>query len=131
MPGIIDSAVVPVNPVSPKKVMILAIAVVGGVALGVLFGLFLEFTDDSIRSSAQGVFMMMTNGFGATVGSLCAQAIVNHYTHSASKIIDGSEVFFTIGEWPTAWYIFAAFALVVGILFAILFKYKHNPEKVS
>ena len=48
--NIIDSAVVPVNPVSPKKVMILAIAVVGGVALGVLFGLFLEFTDDSIRS---------------------------------------------------------------------------------
>lgn len=86
-------------------------------------------TDVSIRSSAQGVFMMMTNGFGATVGSLCAQAIVNHYTHSASKMIDGSEVFFTIGNWPTAWYIFAGFAFVVGILFAILFKYKHNPEK--
>ena len=86
-------------------------------------------TDVSIRSSAQGVFMMMTNGFGATVGSLCAQAIVNRFTNSASKIIDGNEVWFTIGNWPAAWYIFAAFALVVGILFAILFKYKHNPEQ--
>lgn len=86
-------------------------------------------TDVSIRSSAQGVFMMMTNGFGATVGSLCAQSIVNRFTHSASKIIDGKEVWFTIGDWPTAWFIFAAFALVVGILFAILFKYKHNPKQ--
>jgi len=73
--------------------------------------------------------MMMTNGFGATVGSLCAQAVVNHYTYPASKIIDGKEVWFTIGNWPTAWYIFAAFALIVGILFAIMFKYKHTPEK--
>ena len=46
----IDKAVVPVNPVSPRKMMILAIAVVGGVMLGVLFGFFLEFTDDTIRS---------------------------------------------------------------------------------
>ena len=48
--NIIDSATVPVSPVSPRKVMILAIAVVGGIALGVMFGLFLEFTDDTIRS---------------------------------------------------------------------------------
>ena len=48
--NIIDSAVTPDHPVAPRKVMILAIAVVGGVVLGVLFGLFLEFTDDSIRS---------------------------------------------------------------------------------
>ena len=86
-------------------------------------------TDVSIRSSAQGVFMMMTNGFGATVGSLCAQAIVNRFTHPVSKIIDGKEVWFTVGDWPTTWFIFAAFALVVGILFAILFKYKHNPDQ--
>ena len=48
--NIIDSAVVPINPVSPRKMMILAIAVVGGIAMGVLFGFFLEFTDDTIRS---------------------------------------------------------------------------------
>ncbi len=48
--NVIDDAAVPINPVSPRKVMIMAIAVVGGVVLGVLFGLFLEFLDDSIRS---------------------------------------------------------------------------------
>ena len=48
--NVIDSAVVPVSPVSPRKMMILAIAVVGGIAMGILFGFFLEFTDDSIRS---------------------------------------------------------------------------------
>ena len=48
--NVIDSATVPLNPVSPRKVMILAIAVVGGIAMGVLFGFFLEFTDDTIRS---------------------------------------------------------------------------------
>ena len=48
--NVIDSAVVPISPVSPRKMMILAIAVVGGIAMGVLFGFFLEFTDDTIRS---------------------------------------------------------------------------------
>ncbi len=48
--NVIDEAVVPIDPVSPRKLMVIAIAVVGGVVLGVLFGLFLEFIDDSIRS---------------------------------------------------------------------------------
>ena len=48
--NVVDSAVIPTDPVSPRKLMILAIAVVGGVVMGVLFGLFLEFTDDTIRS---------------------------------------------------------------------------------
>ena len=82
-------------------------------------------TDVSIRSSAQGVFMMMTNGLGATVGSFCAQAVVNHFVFNPAA--DPS--FNIMSGWTTAWYIFAAFALVVGILFAILFKYKHNPEQ--
>ena len=79
-------------------------------------------TDESIRSSAQGVFMMMTNGLGATVGSLCAQLVVNHYTAGRT----GAEL---MAGWSTAWYIFAAFTLAVAILFAIVFKYKHNPKE--
>ena len=86
-------------------------------------------TDEKIRSSAQGVFMMMTNGLGATVGSFAAQRIVNIYTHSEMKLVEGKEVWFTIGDWSTCWYIFAGFALVVAILFAILFKYKHETDK--
>ncbi len=67
-------------------------------------------TNPSIRSSAQGVFMIMTNGFGAFLGS-----------YAAGEVVD-------IFGWPHSWFIFAAYALAVGILFAIVFKYKHNQE---
>jgi MFS transporter, NHS family, xanthosine permease len=82
-------------------------------------------TNEEIRSSAQGVFMMMTNGFGATIGMLIAQFIVNHYVFSQTDLeqqLDG---------WRTSWYIFAGYALVVTILFAIVFKYKHDPKAVE
>ncbi len=68
-----------------------------------------------IRSSAQGLFMMMTNGFGATVGTL-----------AAGKVVEACDVFNTPANWPQAWYIFAGYAFVVGLLFAILFK---DPQK--
>lgn len=92
-------------------------------------------TDPSIRSSAQGLFMLMTNGFGATIGTLGAQAIVNIYCKWQDVSVasaDGtvSEVkSLLIGDWSAVWYIFAAYALVVTIVFAIIFKYKHTPEK--
>ena len=70
---------------------------------------------EDIRSSAQGLFMMMTNGFGATIGTLAAGAVV-----------DACDVFNTPANWPQAWYIFAGYAFVVGILFMILFK---EPKK--
>lgn len=71
-------------------------------------------TDSEIRSSAQGLFMLMTNGIGATIGTLGAQQVVNYYT------VDG------VTEWQPCWYIFAAYALVVGIAFALIFR----PKKV-
>lgn len=71
-------------------------------------------TDSEIRSSAQGLFMLMTNGIGATIGTLGAQQVVNYYT------VDG------VTEWQSCWYIFAAYALVVGIAFALVFR----PKKV-
>ena len=72
-------------------------------------------TDEKIRSSAQGLFMLMTNGIGATIGTLGAQEIVNKFVYNAAE-----------PSWSTAWYIFAAYALVVGVLFMILFK---DPKK--
>ena len=70
-------------------------------------------TSPSIRSSAQGVFMIMTNGFGAFIGSYAAGAIVDVY------------------GWPNSWYIFAGYSLVVTIVFALVFKYKHDPEAIG
>jgi NHS family nucleoside permease-like MFS transporter/NHS family xanthosine MFS transporter len=80
-------------------------------------------TDKNIRSSAQGLFMMMTNGFGATIGMLSAQEVVNYFVFNASE---GSN---TLQGWQTCWFIFAAYALIVAILFSILFNYKHKTEK--
>lgn len=82
-------------------------------------------TDKSIRSSAQGVFMMMTNGFGATLGMLGAGEVVNHFVFSQTDPVAQLE------GWTTSWYIFAGYALVVTILFAIVFKYKHHPEEID
>ncbi len=79
-------------------------------------------TSPEIRSSAQGVFMMMTNGFGATLGMLVAGEVVNHFVFSKTDIIE------QLKGWETSWYIFAIYALIIGILFAIVFRYKHSPE---
>ena len=78
-------------------------------------------TDVSVRSSAQGLFIIMTNGFGATIGTLSAQAVVNCFVDFNSTVpqVDG---------WSKAWFIFAAYALIVAVLFAIVFKYKHVKE---
>lgn len=78
-----------------------------------------ENTDKGIRSSAQGLFMIMTNGLGATIGTLSAQAVVNAYVFNP-------EVTDVIGGWRTSWFIFAGYAFVVLVLFAIIFRPKEN-----
>lgn len=68
-----------------------------------------------IRSSAQGLFMLMTNGLGATFGTLAAGAVVDACVYNAAA-----------PSWSKAWYIFAAYAFVVGVLFMLMFK---DPAK--
>ena len=75
-------------------------------------------TDTNIRSSAQGLFMLVTNGIGATIGTLAAQWVVNQYTTTES-FGDNS---FIVGDWSTCWYVFAAYSLFVAISFALVFK---------
>ena len=83
-------------------------------------------TDESIRSSAQGLFMMMTNGLGAFIGTIVAQQIINHYVFYPQEAgATGAE---TIAGWQTCWFIFAAYALVVFVLFAIFFKDGKKPD---
>ena len=78
-------------------------------------------TTSKIQNSAQGLFMLMTNGIGATIGTLSAQAVVNHFVYNAAE-----------PNWSAAWYVFAAYALVVAILFMILFKEpKDSTVKVA
>ena len=78
-------------------------------------------TSEKIQNSAQGLFMLMTNGIGATVGTLAAGAIMNHYVYNAAT-----------PDWSTPWYIFAGYALVVAVAFMIFFKQPADPnEKVA
>lgn len=84
--------------------------------------LFIETTTDhTIRSSAQGLFMMMTNGFGAVLGSYVSGYMIDKYFMQA----DGSK------DWQGIWLAFAAYALIVAILFAVFFRYKYDQEKLQ
>ena len=79
-------------------------------------------TDMSVRSSAQGLFMMMTNGLGATIGTILAQQVVNRFVDFGSQLPQ-------VEGWKQAWMVFAGYMLVVALLFAIIFKYKHQVSK--
>ena len=68
-------------------------------------------TSEKMQNSAQGLFMLMTNGIGATIGTLSAQAVVNHFVNNAAE-----------PDWSAAWYVFAGYSLVVALLFMVLFK---------
>lgn len=78
-------------------------------------------TTGKIQNSAQGLFMLMTNGIGATLGTLSAQAVVNHFVYNAAE-----------PDWSAAWYVFAGYSLVVALLFMVLFKEpKDATDKVA
>ena len=72
-----------------------------------------------IRSSAQGLFMLMTNGLGAIIGALSSGFVVDYFTVGGVK------------DWQTIWFTFALYSLIVAIGFAITFKYKHDPNSIS
>lgn len=78
-------------------------------------------TDKQIRSSAQGLFMMMTNGFGSIMGSLLSGWMIDKFY----LLPDGTK------DWPGIWMVFAVYALIVAIFFAILFRHKHNPAELQ
>jgi MFS family permease len=84
--------------------------------------LFVDSTvNPSIRSSAQGLFMMMTNGFGAILGSLASGYLIDHYF----LFPDGSK------DWTGIWICFAVYALFIAVFFALLFHHKHDPKQLG
>lgn len=109
------------NPAFPGVILFVLSCIVYGVAFdffNVSGGLFVDQEcEPKVRASAQGLFMLMTNGLGATIGTLLAGEVINKYCH-------WTENGFLIGDWQSAWFIFAGFALVVGIAFMVMFKEK-------
>ena len=112
------------NPAMPGVLLFILSCIVYGVAFDFFNVSGAMFVDQecapSVKASAQGLFMLMTNGLGATIGTLAAGEIVNHYCQ-------WNENGFLMGDWQSCWFIFAAFALVVAVTFALVF----HPEKHS
>jgi NHS family xanthosine MFS transporter len=71
-------------------------------------------TPAKFRASAQGMLMMVTNGLGAIIGNYGAENVINHFTKEG------------VTDWPACWFIFAGYALVIGVLFAVFFRYKKS-----
>lgn len=100
---------------------------------GIVYGMAFDFfnisgslyvekeSDSSIRASAQGLFMMMTNGFGAIMGSALSGLMIDRFFKD-----DAGHYL-----WNGIWFSFAAYSLVVAIVFALVFKYKHNPDEIG
>lgn len=105
--------------------MIILSCIVYGMAFdffNVSGSLFVETSVDAkIRSSAQGLFMMMTNGIGAILGSYLSGVIIDAYFVQQDGVKD----------WTGIWLTFAGYALVVTVLFGILFKHKHDPNEIA
>jgi len=104
--------------------MIITSCIVYGMAFdffNISGSLFVETsTDSTIRSSAQGLFMMMTNGFGAVFGSVSSGYIIDHFfTSNTGK------------DWHNIWLTFAIYSLIIAVFFALLFKHKHDPKHTA
>jgi len=153
------------NPEGLGLALIILSCIVYGMAFdffNISGSLFVETsTDSKMRSSAQGLFMMMTNGFGAVFGSLLSGWVIDKFfTHSfteatslashldtttndsgflkflkgqGAQILDSNLLSkpIELRDWHDIWISFALYALVITVLFAIFFKHKHNPEEVA
>ncbi len=110
------------SPTMPGVLLIILSCIVYGVAFdffNVSGCIFVDSEcDASIRASAQGLFMLMSNGLGAAIGMLVAGSIINHYC--------SWEGGFLLGNWQACWFIFSAYALVVGITFALVYRDKKS-----
>jgi NHS family xanthosine MFS transporter len=109
----------------PELWMIVLSCIVYGMAFdffNISGSLFVETqTDPTIRASAQGLFMMMTNGFGAVLGSSLSGLIIQKYFTGA----DGNK------DWHDIWLSFSLYALVIAVLFIVLFKHRHDRDAVN
>ncbi|MCD7714816.1 MAG: MFS transporter [Prevotella sp.] len=110
------------SPTMPGVLLFILSCIVYGVAFdffNVSGGIFVDAEcDPSVKASAQGLFMLMTNGLGATIGTLSAGAVINHFCTWQGGYL--------LGNWQACWFIFSAFALAVGVGFALAYRDKRR-----
>jgi MFS transporter, NHS family, xanthosine permease len=106
----------------PRLWMLVASMIIYGMAFdffNISGSLFVDReAEGTIRASAQGLFMIMTNGLGAFLGGRASGWVVDHFTVEGVK------------DWHSIWFTFAAYALVLGLVFPLAFNYRHHPEKL-
>ena len=102
---------------------------------GIVYGMAFDFfnisgslyvetqSSSNMRASAQGLFMMMTNGFGAIAGAFISGVVIDKFFTDPNAIIQK--------QWEGIWLAFAIYSLVVAVLFAFLFKHRHNPAELK
>jgi len=107
-------------------VFIIASCIIYGMAFdffNISGALFVEKnTSSRIQSSAQGLFMLMTNGIGAVLGNIIAGLVIAKWFEDPITHVK---------NWPGIWSVFSIYALVVAVLFAIFFRYKHDPKAME
>lgn len=82
--------------------------------------LFVEMeTEPGIRASAQGVYSIMTNGIGAFIGGVTSGKVIDFFTHDGIK------------DWRSIWFVFAGYALLLGLIFPLVFKYNHKADDLA
>jgi NHS family xanthosine MFS transporter len=82
--------------------------------------LFVELeAEPRIRASAQGLFMIMTNGLGALIGGLASGRVVDYFTVNGVK------------DWRSIWFVFSGYALLLAVIFPFAFKYDHRVKKAE
>ena len=114
------------NTSSSGVIFLILSCIVYGVAFdffNVSGGLYVDLkTDPAQRSSAQGLFMLMTNGIGASIGTyLAGTCVVNKLVYTP-----GADAVQQLEGWRESWFIFAAYALIVAVLFIFIFKEKKD-----
>ena len=110
------------NPGSGLYLLILSMIVYGMAFdfFNISGSLFVETeAEPGIRASAQGLFMIMTNGFGAFFGGITSGWVVDQFTVGGVR------------DWPSIWLVFAGYALALGLIFPLVFKYKHSTENIA
>ena len=117
------------NPAGIGLVFLVLSMIVYGMAFdffNISGSLFVEKEADiTVRASAQGLFMLMTNGLGAMLGGYAAGKVVDHYTTNIAGACTGAR------DWQSIWFAFAMYSLILAILFALIFRYKHERVNES
>ena len=112
------------SPVGMGLVALILSMIVYGMAFdffNISGSLFVETeADPKIRASAQGLFLIMTNGFGSMIGAYGSGLVVDMFRNSDGLV-----------AWSDVWFVFAGYALIIGVLFMLIFKYKHDPSKIQ